>query len=87
VPGRVFLLVAAKRLFTSTFAASTPGFRPQHYRRVGDFAALASGEDDDLSTASVPPAPTLATSEWNQRRLPVPAYLLRRAGEAEPSNP
>jgi hypothetical protein len=38
----------AKRLFTSTFTAQTLGFQSQHYRRVGVFAALASGEDVDL---------------------------------------
>lgn len=38
----------AKRLFTSTFTAQTLGFQSHHYRRVGGFAALASGEDIDL---------------------------------------
>ena len=65
-PGGVFLFAAAKRLFTSTFTAQTLGFQSQHYRRVGGFAALA---------------PTLAASDWNQPRLPVPAYRSRRAGK------
>jgi hypothetical protein len=38
----------AKRLFTSTFTAQTPGFQSHDYRRVGGSAAVASGDDVDV---------------------------------------
>jgi hypothetical protein len=38
----------AKRLFTSTFTAQAPGFQSHNHRRVGGFAAVASGDDVDV---------------------------------------
>jgi hypothetical protein len=43
-----------KCLLTSTFTAQAVEFQAQHYRRVGGFAALASGEDVDLPARSLP---------------------------------
>jgi hypothetical protein len=68
----------AKRLLTSTFTAQALEFQAQHYGRVGGFAALAGGEDIDLLDR-LPAAGSELRCVWNQPRLPVSAYLSRRA--------
>jgi hypothetical protein len=48
VLGGGFLFATAQCLFTSTFTPQTVRFQSQHYRRVGGFGLLTSGEDVDL---------------------------------------
>jgi hypothetical protein len=76
-----------KRLFTSAFTAQTLGFQSHNYRRVGGFAAVASGEDACLVDRFRAASSDLGCVVLEPTKAAGSAYLSRRAREEDPANP